>query len=124
MAIDALISDGTTDVNIGYANEIPNRTIEKSSKLSASGSIKQQIAGSRLSFQVDARVTGAISESIYTLLTNGAEFYFYTPTDTHSMFPNVITPIPVEFSNLKRTFDNRNIYYISFTVTSLDYIEC
>jgi len=124
MAIDALVSDGTTDVNIGLANEIPDRPIEKSTKSSASGALKQQTAGSRLLFNVKARVPGAIYETLVALLTNGAEFYFYTATDTHTMFPNVVFPLAVEFSNVTRTFDTRDIYYISFTVKSIDYIEC
>ena len=124
MAIDAIISDGTTDINIGLANEIPNRVIERNSKNSASGAIKQQVAGSRLIFSVNARVTGAVYNSLVNLLVNGSQFYFYTPTDTHSMFPDVTFPLAVEISGLKRDWDNRNVYYISFKTKSIDYIEC
>ena len=124
MAIDAIISDGTTDINIGLANEIPNRVIERNSKNSASGAIKQQVAGSRLIFSVNARVTGVVYNSLVNLLVNGSQFYFYTPTDTHSMFPDVTFPLAVEISGLKRDWDNRNVYYISFKTKSIDYIEC
>lgn len=124
MATDALISNGTTDINLGLSDEIPNRPIEKSSKQSASGATKQQIAGSRLIFRVKSRITGAVYNSLINLLTDGSEFYFYTPTDTHSMFPDVTFPLAVEITPPKRDFDNRDIYYISFTAKSIDYIEC
>ena len=121
---DAIISDGVTDINIGGADETPERVLERNSKVSAGGSLKQQVAGSRLVFNVECSITGAVNNSIYTLLTNGAQFYFYSPTDTHSMFPDVVFPLAVEYSDFKRRYDNRRKYYLSFTVTSVDYIEC
>lgn len=118
----AIITDGTTTVTIPYVNEVPDPEIITASKMSASGSIKGQTSGERLKFKCDARVSSALFRSLLDLLTNASPYYYYTPEDTHGFYSGVSFPLEVRIDKVSHKWDNRNTYYINFTVEGVDYV--
>jgi hypothetical protein len=121
----ATLSDGTTDIDLGTANERINPIIDKSSKITAGGNIRSITGGERLMFAVDIRATQATYRSIINLLTNGASNYYYTPNNSTvewtSLYPNTTWPLNCNINNLKRTWDNRSYFYVSFEVEAISY---
>lgn len=120
----ATLSDGTTDIDLGKVNERINPMLDKSSKRTAGGNIRSITAGERLSFAVDIRATPAVYRSILDLMVNGSTNYYYTPNDTSEfvgLYPATTFPLNCNINNLKRTWDNRSQFYISFDVEAISY---
>lgn len=116
-----ILSDGTTSVTITEANETFGPVIDKSTRRSSGGRLKSQTSGKRINFRVECRTTQTVYASLLSLLTNGADKYFYTPEETYDLFTSVSFPIEVNVTKLKRKWDNRRVVYITFEVEAVDY---
>ncbi len=117
-----ILSDGTTDIEVEYANEVNIPVIDKSTRTSASGNIKSQTSGKRFALQVKCRTTATIATAMYEMLTNGAAAYYYTPEENHAPFSSSLYPIEVSVSDFKIEWDNRSTYYLNFKVESVSYL--
>jgi hypothetical protein len=117
-----IISDGTTDIEVLYADEIADPIIDEDSAMSAGGFIKTQRSGKRFKMDVKIRASAAEYMALLNLLTNGSPRYYFTPNDTHGIYSDVTFPLEVGISDLKRSWDNRTYYYLDFTVESAGYI--
>ena len=118
----AVFSDGTTDITIKFVDEQITPIIERATKTSAGGRLKSQSTGERLQLRLRIYGTGAQQRSLFNLLTNGANEYYYTTEDTHTLYSNVTFPLNVIIDNIGWEFDNRSNYVLTATVTSVDYI--
>jgi len=121
----AIISDGTTSVDLGLCAELIDPILEKSSKRTAGGNTRSITSGERLVFSVKGRVTPTILRSAFDLLKNGASNYFYTPNDAsewEDLYDSSNFPLNCNITGLKREWDNRNYYYIMFNVESVSYV--
>ena len=120
-----IFSDGSTDITIDFIDETPIPTLDKAVRRSAGGKLKSQTSGQRWAMNLRFRTTGAVSQSLLDLLDNGADEYYYTPNDTHTLYTanNKVTfPINVVFSKIKREWDNRSKYYMSILAEAVSYL--
>jgi hypothetical protein len=123
--IMAIVSDGSTDVDLGKCVESLNPVIEKSSKRTGGGDTRSVTGGERLQMDVQCRITPALYRTFIDLMNNGANEYFFTPTDTSewsSLYPTTTWPLSVNLTNLQRDWDRRDIYYVSFKMESVSYV--
>lgn len=118
----AIISNGTTDITLEFADEILLPSLEKVNKRASGGNLKQQVGGERIQLGVKARVTPSLFRSVLDLLKDGSINYFYTPEDDYDLYTKVIKPIPVQIDNIGEEWDNRKVHYIKFDVRSISYI--
>ena len=118
----AIISNGVTDIDLQFADEKMIPSIDKVNKKSSGGDLKQQVGGERFKLKVKARVTPIVFRSLIDMLKDGSEQYFYTPQDEYVLYSSVTKPIPVQVDKLAEDWDNRNVYYITFTVESTSYL--
>ena len=118
----AIISDGTTDITINYVDEKAEFGLIEASKMSASGAIKSQVSGERFKLTCKFRTTATNLRALLNLLKNGADYYYYTPEDTHGIYSDLTFPLACYISKVKYVWDNRSTYYGSFSVESTDYI--
>jgi len=121
----ATVSDGTTNIDIGTSDERIDATIEKSTTRTAGGNYRSVTGGERLAFSVKCRLTPAVFRTLLDLLKNGASSYYFTPNDSSTisdLYPTTTFPLNCNITNLKRSWDNRSYYYVSFTVESSSYV--
>nr|BDD44680.1 hypothetical protein 10 [Legionellales bacterium] len=121
----AIISDGTTEIDFGRADETVLPGLEKTTKVTAGGNIRSITAGERFKMRVIVRVTPAVYRSFIDLMNNGASNYYFTPTDTtqwDDLYPDITWPLNVDISGIDRDWDNRSYYYVSFNVESVSYV--
>ena len=118
----AIISDGVTNITVAFVDEKIAPSLDRVSKVSSGGDLKQQVGGERYKNNCQARVSSTLFRQIMDLLNNGATNYFYTPEETNPFYSGLVAPIPVQFSKLGQQWDNRKNHYISFTVEAISYI--
>jgi hypothetical protein len=121
----AIVSDGTTDLDLGLCEEKEMGGLEKSTKTTAGGNRRSITAGERFAMDVKARLTPAEFRSLRDLLNNGSSNYYFTPSDTTQwtdLYPDITWPLNVDISAPIRDWDNRSRYYVSFGVSSTSYV--
>jgi hypothetical protein len=123
--IMAIISDGVTDIDLGKCAEAIDPILEKSSKRTGGGETRSVTGGERVGFIVQCRITPVLYRSLIDLMNNKANAYFFTPTDATewtSLYPSTTWPLSVDLTALKRDWDRRDIFYVSFRVESSSYV--
>ncbi len=121
----ATISDGTTDLDLGSSIETIDPQLEKSSKRTGGGNIRAITGGERFKMSVQARLTAAQYRTFIDLMNNGANEYFFTPSDSTQwtdLYPATTWPLSIDLTGLRRQWDNRTSYYVDFTVESASYV--
>lgn len=118
----AIISNGTTNITIDFADETIEPSIDKVNKVSAGGNLKQQVGGERFKMKVKARMTAEKYREITNLLNDRSTGYYYTTEVNHPYYSDVVQPIPVLVSKFGQEWDNRNVHYISFDLEGISYI--
>jgi hypothetical protein len=110
------------EVEIKETDETQAPDLLQSVRTKAGGALASQVAGERLVLRCKARATAAEYRSFMDVLKSGAIRYYYTPEETYSFYSSVSIPFPCVISNLQSSWDNRAVYYITFTVTSVEYV--
>jgi len=121
----AIVSDGTTDVDLGLSFETIDPGLEKSSKRTGGGNIRSITSGERFKMDVRSRVTPTLYRTFLDLMQNGASNYFFTPSDTtqwEDLYPDISWPLNANIYNISREWDKRDIFYINFKVESTSYV--
>ena len=121
----AKVSNGTTEIEFKYAIERIDPLLEKTSKRTGGGNIRSITSGERLNFSVQVRSTPAKYRLLLNMLKDGSSNYFYEPNDTSEwsdMYSSTLFPLNANFTNVKREWDRRDIYYIKFDVESVSYV--
>ena len=77
----AIISDGTTTVDLGLSFEIPSPGLDRSTKTTAAGNTRSITSGERFKMKVTSRITATRLRTFLNLMLNGASNYFFTPPD-------------------------------------------
>lgn len=120
-----IISDGTTDLTFEGTQVDDFIEIEKSTKISSGGKTKSQTAGGRFRVIENIRITASEWSSLNALLTNGANYYYYTPTNipgymNSSQFPmSVNISAPQKFS---QEWGGEKYYRIKLEIIGEDYL--
>lgn len=121
----ATITDGTTTLDIGMADERLDPILEKSSKITAGGNIRSITSGERLRIAIDCRLTPAKYRTLLNIIKSGATNYYFTPnnstTEYTDLYPNTTWPLNCNIDSIKRKWDNRSYYYVSFIVEAVSY---
>lgn len=121
----AIISDGTTEIDLGKTAETIGPGLEKTSKRTGGGNIRSITSGERFKMDCRSRGTPAVYRSLLDLMKNGASSYFFTPTDTSQwtdLYPLTTWPMNANIFDIKREWDNRGIFYIKYKVESTSYV--
>jgi hypothetical protein len=123
----AILSDGTTELDIDYVDERIDPIVEETTSRTAGGSLRQITGGQRLRLFLDMRLTPSQYNTLLSILVSNTNNYFYTPEESTSsywsdLYPSVTFPINVIFSNQERDWDNRKYWYVKLQAETTSYI--
>lgn len=120
-----IISDGTTDLTFTYASDqTPDPELDRATATSSGGRLKTQISGERFIMTESVAVTGAELRSLFNLLTNGADSYYYTPSSTPPEYDSADFPmeVTVEYrGKTERVYNGAKIYYVDLVISGVEY---
>lgn len=114
-------SNGTT-LEIEEVDERLDPYLAQSTSTKAGGGLASQASGKRIILACKARATVAQYLALLNLLTNGSRRYYYTPEETYTLFASVTVPWPCVVTDLQSSWDNRDVHYITFKVTSSEFV--
>ena len=120
-----IISDGTTSVTYASTLCAESGSIDKSNKATNSGRIVSQTSGMRFSTSELIHMSGTEWRTLKTLLSNQAEFYYYTPTFTPQGMLSSDFPMTVQIDLKKVTpigGGDSYRYTISLEIQGVDYL--
>lgn len=120
-----IISDGTTNLTFTGTRHDDFLNVEKSRNVSAGGRIKSQTSGRRFVVVENIRCTAAQVETLIELLTNGASYYYYTPTNTPGYMESGDFPMQVNIDMPKKTgfdWNGAKYYHVELNIESTDYV--
>jgi len=120
-----IISDGTTDLTFTGTQSFHFIRIDQSSSQTTGGSSRTIRSGKRFVTNEKIRVTGSELASLITLLTNGANEYYYTPSKTPEFLSDTDFPMPVKIEVPKKNSQSGGgsiKHYIELDIEGADYL--
>lgn len=119
----ATISNGTTSLTPAtVADEQTGPIMDMSTRQTAGGSERTQVAGERIGIRVKMRLTASECNTLLSIYTNNTSgYWYYTPQTTSGIYGSLTLPIVCTMSKPEPEWDNRSYYYVSFDITSVDY---
>jgi len=123
----SVFSDGTTSLTVNYIDEEIDPQNERNDKRTSGGNTRTIIGGERLSMNIDMRLTPAQYRTLISIYNSNSSNKYYTPEDTtktfwSELYPDLLFPINVQFSRLKRHWDNRKYWYVKMNIDSVSYL--
>lgn len=122
----ATLSDGTTTLTFEVVSESPDKIVSRSTKTSAAGNQKVQVAGYRIQIDVKVRMTPEVYNQFKDLMISGTLEYQYTPfnKDSHPIYVGAEMPIRCTIRDDEKDFDNEKINHVNFVVQGSGLFTC
>ena len=121
-----IISDGSTSYTFEGEQIDDERIVEKASTRTSTGRIRSQVNGKRYAAKVGIRCNATIYGQITDLLTNQANFYYFTPTTIPDDLSASDFPMAVDIdgpSKKRQAGGGEKKYYIEFEVQGVNLLE-
>lgn len=126
MSATVTVSDGITSVSIENCTIDDDLQIEESDDITSGGRITSQQSGKRYIVTLkNARLTQAGYASLVNLLSNGANYYTYEPSEIPDLLSSSDFPMAMRFKRPKKNDQAWNgglIFYFDMECEGIEYV--
>ena len=126
MSATVTVSDGITSIEIENCTIDDDLVIDESDDITSGGRITSQQSGKRYVVTLkNARLTQAGYRALVELISNGANYYTYEPSEAPDLVDSTNFPMAMRFKKPKKNDQAWNgglIFYFDMDCEGIDYV--